>query len=213
MALPGRIATVVSQRSMPTLVVPFRGAEGKSRLGPLTGKARAALARAMLEDVVGACTAVGPTFVVAPDATHAPGATVIADPGGGQGAAVRAGIDAAALATGGRGPYLVVNADLPCVTARDLLALAGAVPDGGLALAPAADGTTNALGLASPDLFAPVYGPGSSARFAALAPSRQVDAPNLIDDVDTVADLERLAARLGPRTRAVLASLRVGAAA
>ena len=32
-----------------------------------------------------------------------------------------------------------------------------------------------------------------------------MDAPNLIDDVDTVADLERLGARLGPRTRSVLA--------
>ena len=145
--------------------------------------------------------------------SSAPGATHIPDPGGGQGAAVRAGLEAAALAAGGAGPFLVVNADLPCVTARDLLALAGAVPDGGLALAPAADGTTNALALASPDLFAPVYGPGSAARFAALGPSRVVDAPNLIDDVDTVADLDRLEKRLGRRTRSALASLRAGAAA
>ena len=34
---------------------------------------------------------------------------------------------------GAPAPYLVVNADLPCATPRDLLALAGAVPDGGLA--------------------------------------------------------------------------------
>jgi len=167
----------------------------------------------MLEDVVGACAVVGATFVVAREGTHPAGATLVPDPGGGQGAAVRAGLAAAALATGDAGPYLVVNADLPCVTARDLLALAGAVPDGGLALAPAADGTTNALGLASLDLFAPVYGPGSASRFAALAASHTVEAPNLIDDVDTVADLERLRARLGPRTRAVLDSLRLGAAA
>jgi 2-phospho-L-lactate/phosphoenolpyruvate guanylyltransferase len=199
---------------MPTLVVPFRDAEGKSRLGPLPGKARAALARAMLEDVVGACTAVGATFVVAREGIHVAGAVLVPDPGGGQGAAVSAGLAAAALATGDTGPYLVVNADLPCVTARDLLALAGAVPEGGLALAPAADGTTNALGLASPDLFAPVYGPGSAVRFAALATSRIVAAPNLVDDVDTVADLERLRARLGPHTRALLDSRRrVGAAA
>jgi 2-phospho-L-lactate guanylyltransferase len=198
---------------MPTLVVPFRGAEGKSRLDPLPEEARAALASAMFEDVVAACTAVGATFVVAPDGTDAHGAKVVPDPGGGQGAAVRAGIDAAVVGTGSLGPYLVVNADLPCVTARDLLTLAGAIPDGGLAFAPAGDGTTNALGLSSPDLFVPVYGPGSSTRFAALAPSRAVDAPNLIDDVDTVADLERLRARLGPRTGAVLAALRLGEAA
>ena len=115
----------------------------------------------------------------------------------------------AAVGAGAGPPFLVVNADLPCVTARDLLALAGAVPDDGLALAAAADGTTNALALASADLFAPLYGPGSAARFAALAPSRTLDAPNLIDDVDTVADLERLRARLGAHTRSVLASLRI----
>jgi 2-phospho-L-lactate guanylyltransferase len=197
---------------MATLVVPFRGVEGKSRLGRLPREARTALAHAMLGDVVEACLAIGPTLVVAPAGTPVGEATLVDDLGGNQGTAVRVGLDAA-LATGGGAPYLVVNADLPCVTARDLLALAGAVPDGGLALAPAADGTTNALALSSPDLFAPVFGRGSAARFAALGPSRAVDAPNLIDDVDTVADLLRLAGRVGSRTRAVLASLPVGAAA
>jgi 2-phospho-L-lactate guanylyltransferase (CobY/MobA/RfbA family) len=198
---------------MPSLVVPFRGEKGKSRLGPLPRHLHAALAQAMLEDVVAACTAVGPTFVVAPAGTDARGATFVLDPGGGQGSAVRAGLEAAALATDASAPLLVVNADLPCATARDLLALAGAAPAGGLAYATAADGTTNALALATSALFAPVYGPGSAARFAALGPSRRVDAPNLIDDVDTLADLERLNGRLGPRTRSVLTSLRSEAAA
>lgn len=198
---------------MPSLVVPFRGVQGKSRLGPLPRDVRATLASAMLCDVVAACAAVGPTFVVAPGGTEAPGATLVPDPGGGQGAAVRAGLATAALAVEGAGPLLVVNADVPCVTPRDLLALAGAVPDDGVAYAAAADGTTNALGLASSTLFVPVYGPGSADRFAALGPSRRVDAPNLIDDVDTLADLERLSGRLGPRTRSVLTSLRSRAAA
>jgi 2-phospho-L-lactate guanylyltransferase len=167
----------------------------------------------MLRDVLAACEAVGRTFVVAPAGTDVPTATLVSDPGGGQGAAVRAGLEAAALETGGVGPFLVVNADLPCVTARDLLALAGAVPDKGLALAPAADGTTNALAFSTAVLFAPVFGPGSATRFAALGPSRLVDAPNLIDDVDTVADLERLAARLGAHTRVVLTTIRARAAA
>ena len=198
---------------MPSLVVPFRGAKGKSRLGPLPGVAREALASAMLHDVVAACTAVGQTFVVGPAVGVPAGVTVIPDPGGGQGAAVRAGLEAAALASGGLGPFLVVNADLPCVTARDLLALAGAVPDDGLALAPAADGTTNALALSTLAVFAAVYGAGSAERFAALGPSLTVEAPNLMDDVDTAADLERLRGRLGPRTRSVLTTLRAGAAA
>ncbi len=198
---------------MPSLVVPFRGAKGKSRLGSLPAAKRAALAAAMLEDVVRACTAVGQTFVVGPDDIDVTDASVVADPGGGQGSAVRAGLHAAALLAGGPGPFLVVNADLPCVTARDLLALAGAVPEGGIALVAASDGTTNAIALAAAELFVPVYGPGSADRFAALAPSRRVEAPNLIDDVDTVADLERIKRRLGPSTRSVLASLRVGAIA
>jgi 2-phospho-L-lactate guanylyltransferase len=197
---------------MPAVVVPFRGVSGKSRLGRLRREARVALAHAMLDDVVAACAALGPTVVVGPEGTQVEGAIAVADPGGGQGSAVRAGLDAA-VATGGGAPYLVVNADLPCVTARDLFTLAGAVPAGGLALAAAADGTTNALALSTPDLFEPVYGRGSAARFAALAPSRTVEAPNLIDDVDTLADLERLAPRVGPRTRAVLARLQLGAAA
>lgn len=197
---------------MPSLVVPFRGAEGKSRLELPTTAARAALVRAMLADVVAACTAVGPTFVVTPDDAPIEGATLVPDLRRGQGEAVRAGLDAAFTA-GGPGPVIVVNADLPCVTARDLFALAGAVPDAGLALAPASDGTTNAIALASIDLFAPLYGPGSAARFAALAPSRVVDSPNLVDDVDTIADLQRLLARLGPHTRSVLTALRAEAAA
>jgi 2-phospho-L-lactate/phosphoenolpyruvate guanylyltransferase len=197
---------------MPTLIVPFRGAAGKSRLGLPTSAARAAVARAMVADVVAACVAVGPTYVVTPDDVTLANATVVVDPGGGQGAAVSAGLDAAA-ATGDATLFLVVNADLPCVTPRDLLALAGAVPDHGIALAVAADGTTNALAFASPDLFAPLYGAGSAARFAELATTRIVDAPNLIDDVDTVADLERLESRLGPQTRKAFAALRTGAAA
>jgi 2-phospho-L-lactate guanylyltransferase len=197
---------------MPTLIVPFRGAAGKSRLGLPTEAARAAISRAMVADVVAACVAVGPTYVVTPDDVTLANATVVLDPGGGQGAAVGSGLDAAS-ATGEATLFLVVNADLPCVTPRDLLALAGAVPDHGIALAAAADGTTNALAFASPNLFAPLYGAGSAARFAERATTRVVDVPNLIDDVDTVADLERLQSRLGPHTRKALTALRTGAAA
>ena len=175
--------------------------------------ARIRLAEAMLADVLDAARAVGQVLVVAADPPALPaGVRHVPDPHRGQGAAVRAALDAA-VAAGTPAPYLVVNADLPCVTARDLLALAGAIPDAGIAVAAGEDGTTNALGLAAEHLFEPLYGPGSAERFAALAASRMVDAPNLVDDVDTPADLVRLGPRLGPRTRVVLAALRIGEAA
>ena len=138
---------------MPTVVVPFRGESAKRRLAPAPEDVRATLAHAMLEDVLVACRAVA-------------GEVVVADEDGGQGAAVEAALRRVEV-----GPILVVNADLPAAQARDLLALLGALPDGGLALVAAADGTTNALALAAPHLFAPLYGPGSAERFLARAGS------------------------------------------
>lgn len=181
---------------MATVVVPFRRETAKRRLAPAPDDVRTALAHAMLEDVLAAAAAVG--------------LAVVADEPDGQGAAVEA-----ALRRIERGPVLVVNADLPCVQPRDLLTLLGALPEGGLALVAARDGTTNALALAAPHLFAPVYGPGSAARFLARAerlevPAVVADVPNLAEDVDTLADLERLEGRLGPATAAALEALRTG---
>ena len=178
---------------MPTVVVPFRGENAKQRLAPLPEAARAALAEAMLADVVAAAESVGRTIVAREN---------------GQGEAVEAtlrGVEA--------GPVLIVNADLPCARARDLLALLGAMPERGAAIVEAADGTTNALALAAPTLFAPVYGPGSAERFRARAARLgaafvSADVPGLADDVDTLADLERLEGRLGPHTAAALDGLR-----
>ena len=100
------------------------------------------------------------------------------------------------------GHALVVNADLPAATPAALRRLAGA----GLALVEAADGTTNALSLPDPSVFAPLYGPGSAERFRAHAPFATVAIPELELDVDVDTDLDRLtAAVLGPRTRALLA--------
>ncbi len=190
---------------MATVVVPFRGSDPKRRLDPVADEIRLRLAEAMLGDVLEAAVAVGRTFVVSVEPLPVPpGVEHVVDPGHGQGLAVRAALDAAA---GMPSPYLVVNADLPCVTPRDLLALAGAIPEDGLAIARAADGTTNALGLAGAGLFEPLYGAGSAQRYAMLAPSRLVHVPNLLDDVDTLDDLHRVADRLGPRTRAVLDEL------
>jgi 2-phospho-L-lactate/phosphoenolpyruvate guanylyltransferase len=196
---------------MATVVIPFAGAEGKTRLHS-SARIRRALARAMFCDVLAACAPVGSTRVVTPDeeaaaAARDAGAEVVADPGGGQGAAVQAGLEGVEL-----GGILVVNADVPCVVPHDLRSLLAATPAGGLALVEALDGTTNALSLPSPDVFAPLYGPSSSDRFREHGASLglevvSVAVPNLADDVDTMDDLTRLQLRAGPRTQACLAEL------
>jgi 2-phospho-L-lactate guanylyltransferase len=196
---------------MPTVVIPFAGAEGKTRLHSST-RIRHALAHAMFCDVLAASVVVGRTRVVTPDERAADeaqeaGAEVVADPGGGQGAAVQAGLEG--VEPGG---ILVVNADVPCAVPHDLRSLLVATPAGGLALVEALDGTTNALSLPASETFVPVYGPSSSDRFRAHAASLGLEAvsvvvPNLAEDVDTMEDLTRLQLRAGPRTQACLAQL------
>ena len=146
------------------IVIPFR-AGGKSRL-PEEIRTEAALA--MLGDVCDVALAVAATMVVTADAAAAAlvgplGARCVADPGGGQGAAV-----ADALAAG-TGPSVVLNADLPTVTTSDVEALVAVARSGSFGLVAASDGTTNALALPGPEAFAPLYGPGSAERFRAHA--------------------------------------------
>ena len=177
---------------MPTIVIPYRG-DAKRRL---PSAIRAAAAVAMLGDVVEAALVVGRVLVVTDDRAVVPaGAEVVDDPGNGLGSAVAAGLNRV------EGHALVVNADLPCATPDSLRTLAAA----GLALVEAADGTTNALSLPDPRVFAPLYGPRSAERFRAHAPFATARIPELEIDVDEDADLERLGPLLGPRTRAVLA--------
>jgi 2-phospho-L-lactate guanylyltransferase len=194
---------------MAAIVVPFRGAGGKQRLGPLTDDEREELALAMLEDVLAACVSVGDTVVVTSDedgarVTDEHDARVVDDPEKGQGAAVAAALRDVV------GPALVVNADVPCVEPADLLRLLDSTPANGFALVAASDGTTNALGLSEPSVFAPLYGPGSAERFRLHGKRLGVEVvtaeiPNLADDVDSIDDLRRLERRVGPRTRSARA--------
>ena len=189
------------------VAIPFR-AGGKSRL---PAEIRTEVALAMLGDVVEAAVAVGDVRVVTDDAAGGLvaaelGAEVVDDPGVGQGGAVSAGL------AGAEGICLVVNADLPRARPSDLNALAVPPRLGRVAIVEAADGTTNALGLPLAEVFQPLYGAGSAGQFRAHAvalelPFEDLALPNLVDDVDTLVDLERLGARVGPRTRAILEAI------
>jgi 2-phospho-L-lactate guanylyltransferase len=179
---------------MTTVVIPFRSG-GKTRL---PAAIRTELSLAMLCDVITAAASSGRVRVVTDDRVAAGlavelRAEAIDDPGGGQGAAV------ATALVGLERSCLVVNADLPCVTPEALSRLAATSPS----LVAAADGTTNALSLAEPAQFAPLYGSGSAGRFAA-AGFHAVSIPELEQDVDTLADLERLTLPVGARTALVL---------
>lgn len=199
---------------MTRIVVPFRGGEGKQRLTGLGRDVHRAVVLAMLADVIAATTEVGSGVVVTADddgrrLAREAAVDVLDDPGGGQGVAV-----AAALSGLPARPALVVNADVACVRPEDLGTLLAAIPLEGIALVASADGRTNALGLAQPRLFEPLYGPRSAERFARAARARGLEAvtaeiPNLADDVDTLADLERVRLRIGPRTRDALQGVRL----
>jgi len=194
---------------MGAIVVPFRGTGGKRRLTGLSDEAHDRVVLAMLADVLAAATAVSRTAVVTSDeqgkeVARGAGAEAIDDPGGGQGAAV-----AAALGLFPADSVLILNADVPCVVPYDLRSLLAATPPGGIALVESEDGRTNALSLPAPHLFQPLYGPRSAKRFRRAAKevgleTVDVAIPNIADDVDTRADLERVQPRVGPHTQAVL---------
>jgi 2-phospho-L-lactate guanylyltransferase (CobY/MobA/RfbA family) len=86
-----------------------------------------------------------------------------------------------------------------------VLALAVPALLGRLGIVEAHDGTTNALGLPGAEIFAPLYGPRSAARFRDHAAALGIDVEalavgNLVDDVDTLSDLVRFGTRAGART-------------
>jgi 2-phospho-L-lactate guanylyltransferase len=194
-----------------TLVIPFAGIDGKTRLH-VSSRVRRDISLAMLGDVLAAARTVGDVLLVTRDDEGAAlgrdaGAEVVADPGGGQGGAVQA-----ALAGLEPGAIVIANADLPCALPDDFRALLAATPAGGVALVEALDGTTNALSIPAREVFSPLYGADSARRFLSRARELGLEAvsaaiPNLSDDVDTLDDLQRLHLRLGPLSQVSLAAI------
>jgi 2-phospho-L-lactate guanylyltransferase len=216
---------------VPTVaVLPVKSfGRAKQRLGDALGaRDRAALAAAMVGDVLAALAAVGAldrilVVTAEPAAVRAAGdagATVVHDPEeAGQSAAAARGV--AAAAEGGAARVLLVPGDCPALDPAEvgeLLAGAGARTPA-VTIVPDRHGTgTNALLIAPPDAIAPAFGPGSFARHAARARAAGAEVavaelPSLGLDVDTPGDLAALRAALAvrrggaPRTRAALERL------
>lgn len=203
-------------------LVPVRGAEGgKARLARLlTPTQRAALVRAMLQDVVEALRTVPALRTVAVTSADAAlldfavslGARALPEPPGTDGlnGALAAAIDR--LQAAGAGVVLIVQGDVPEIGPADVGALLAGVGTRGplIRAAPAADGGTSALVLCPPDAILPAFGPQSFRRHRAAAahagvPFERCVRPALAVDIDRPADAIRLlGSARAPHTRAAL---------
>ncbi|KRF27827.1 hypothetical protein ASG91_09980 [Phycicoccus sp. Soil802] len=210
-------ATIVSMTSPVDwhLVVPVKGgATAKSRLHPPAGVGREDLALALATDCLTACCAGMPSgrvLVVTSDervrgVARALGALVVADPGAGLDAAVRAGRDAA-LARSAHAPVAVLLGDLPSLRPTDLVAALAAASQHPRAVVPDASGTGTVLltALDGADLVSS-FGHGSAARHEAAGHDRlPLDLPRLRTDVDDDRALRAaLALGVGAATAGVL---------
>jgi 2-phospho-L-lactate/phosphoenolpyruvate guanylyltransferase len=192
-------------------IVPVKSlALAKSRLaGLLDAAERRALALAMLEDVLRAAeraASIDRTLVVSRDPTvlraaRALGAQPLPDRADGLNAAIAQAAQVARAA--GADHMLALHADLPLVTPAELEGICAAPRDRAqLALAPARDGGTNALGCRLPPPLPFWFGRASLERHLAEARERGLEAslvrlPGLERDIDRPEDLVWLLERPG----------------
>jgi 2-phospho-L-lactate guanylyltransferase len=184
------------------VLIPVNGLErAKGRLAEmLSPEQRAELALAPLETVLAAVDEAGcEAFVLTADGR-------VAEAVAGSARALReredvAGLNAqleAAMAELNGDELLILHADLPLTTARDIRAVLAAAADApSVTIVESPDGGTNAMLLRPPGRFALAYGRASASlhRAAAQASGMTVVAAvatGLELDLDTPADLERL---------------------
>lgn len=200
-------------------LVPLRSpGVGKTRLAPaLDRDARAALAGAMLADVIHALQDAGITTVVAASGPAAAAAAsalqtdVVLDPP--EVRSLDQAIEQARIRLAPRSPLLVVQADLPLVRAEDIRALVD--QDAPVVVAPTSDGGTSALLRRPSGVIGTAFGPGSGRAHVHLAesagiPVAVVRRPGLAHDVDELDDLTTIGGAVGPATLAVLSRLALG---
>ena len=201
-----------------TAVLPVKSFPRAKSRTELDGPDRAALAEAMMTDVLQALAdvqALHEILVVtreprAVEAAAAVGATVVDDPSesGHNPAAARG---ARAAVERGAERVLLVPGDCPGLDPAEVVTLLAGPPES-VTIVPDRHGAgTNALLLAPPEVMEPSFGPGSFARHAALARAAGAEVlvaelPSLAFDVDTREDLAALRAA-GTRTRALLGVL------
>lgn len=187
---------------MTTALVPLRDpGRGKTRLsGVLSTDRRAALAGAMLDDVVAALRAAAlPRIVVvaggpgAAEAASALDVEVALDPPSVNG--LNAALTSAARRLGPVDELLIVAADLPRLTAADVSAVLR--NDAEVVVSPTRGGGTGGLLRRPGDRIPAAYGTGSAQRHLALAvevgaSSEMVETCGFAEDVDTEDDLARL---------------------
>jgi 2-phospho-L-lactate guanylyltransferase len=169
------------------ILVPFEAVDPKTRLdGVLDADERAAVARAMLRDVLDACLDAGhDPEVVATAPVEVADVPVVVDDRP-LSAAVNARL-------GGSAPLGVVVADLALATPAAVDRLVDAAADAGVAIAPGRGGGTNGLMIDAPDFRVDFHGVSYRDHVAAArevgADLAVVDSMRLSTDVDEPADL------------------------
>lgn len=196
-----------------SIVVPVKLlADAKSRLAPLAGRHRPALALAMAEDTVAAalaCPDVARVIAVTSDkravsALAGLGALTVPDrPLSGLNPALRHGAALASSRWPGSG-IGALAADLPALRAADLSQALRAAREWPQTFVPDAAGTGTTLYTVRPGgTFRPCFGPRSAARFraAGVVALGQAGLVSLRRDVDVAEDLRRaVELGVGPRT-------------
>jgi len=187
-------------------IIPVKGSgEGKSRLASvLDDTRRHALVEAMLAHVVHAANnagAISQVWLMGP--AHDADLTIarMDDPGGGLNEALQTALTTAVDA--GIARLIVLPADLPQVTSREIDLLAAA-PEGSVVLAPDRHGIgTNALSLPLPAASGFAFAFGDDSLAAHRAESERlglrvetIHSPGLARDIDLPADLPDAAALL-----------------